>query len=209
MWVIEVLRFRVFVVFGVERSKHVCGGILAGLRRRWPILRQLRRMRGPVDFLKIADGHVRVNLRSLEISVAEHRLNEACVRTAFEHQRSHRVTKHVARSLLVDLRRLHVHAHEFGEVVHGERLPGIRQEDVVIVGFAHQLRARLLQVFAYPGSGTVTQRNHAILLAFAHTDGERRALQIKVPELQLRQFETPDSGRVEGLQDGSVSGLRS
>ena len=83
-------------------------------------------MRGPVDFLKLADRHMGVDLRGLQIGVAEHRLNETGVGAAFEHQRRHRVPEHVARSLLVDFRRLHVHAHQFGQVVQRKRLARIR-----------------------------------------------------------------------------------
>jgi len=90
------LRFRVFFDFRIEGGEHI-GGVLAGtLRLRRPVLRQLRRMRGPVDLLKLPDRHMRVNLSCFQVRMTKHRLNEACVRTTFEHQRRHRVPEHMA-----------------------------------------------------------------------------------------------------------------
>jgi len=46
--------FRILIDLGIERSEHV-GGVRAGALRRLSVLRQLRRMRGPVDFLNEFD----------------------------------------------------------------------------------------------------------------------------------------------------------
>ena len=49
-----------------------------------------------MDFLKLLDGHFRVNLGGLQFLVTEQLLDEAYVRSAFEHVRCTRVPKQVA-----------------------------------------------------------------------------------------------------------------
>ena len=68
-------------------------------------------MRGAVHLLQHADRDVRVNLRGGQAGVAEHLLDEADVRAAFQHQRRHGVTEQMTRSRLADLGVDHVHAH--------------------------------------------------------------------------------------------------
>jgi hypothetical protein len=55
-------------------------------------------LRHRVDLLELPNRHLRVHLRALQVRVAEHFLNEADVRAAFEHQRRHRVAEHVTRA---------------------------------------------------------------------------------------------------------------
>lgn len=50
-------------------------------------------MRRAVDLLKLADRHVRLDLRRLQVGVAEHRLDEADIGAAFQHQRRHGVAE--------------------------------------------------------------------------------------------------------------------
>ena len=76
-------------------------------------------MRRAVDLLKLADRHLRVDLRRLQIGVAEHRLNEADIGAAFEHQRRHGVPEHVARAALADVPRPRS-AHQIGEMIERE-----------------------------------------------------------------------------------------
>lgn len=67
-------------------------------------------MRGAVDLLQLPDRHVRVNLRCLQVRVSQHRLDEADIGSAFQHQRRHRVAEQVTRPALAEIRRVHIGA---------------------------------------------------------------------------------------------------
>lgn len=49
-----------------------------------------------MDLLQLADGDVRVDLRGLQVGVAEHGLNEADVGAAFEHESRHNLAEEAA-----------------------------------------------------------------------------------------------------------------
>lgn len=166
---------------------------------------QLRGMGGAVDLLKLANGHVRVDLRGLQIGVPEHSLNEADVRAAFQHQRGHGVAEQMARALLADIGLLHVTAHHFGEIVERERFAGVGQEHHGVVGLADELRARFLNVLAHPRRRAIAERDHAVLVSLALMDGRRRALEIQVPQLEIHELEPPHAGGVERLEDGAIA----
>ena len=62
-------------------------------------------MRGPVDFLKLGDRHMRVNLRRGQVGVTEHSPDEADIGAAFEHQGGHGVAEQMARAALAQISR--------------------------------------------------------------------------------------------------------
>jgi hypothetical protein len=97
---------RLFVVFGGDR-----------VQERTFVGFEIGGMRGAMDLLQLADGDMRVDLSCFQVRMPEHRLDETDIRSAFEHQRGHRVTPQVAGAMLADVRRFHVATNDFGQVI--------------------------------------------------------------------------------------------
>ena len=86
------------------------------------------RVRQFVDFLQLRDAHMCIYLRAFQAGVAEHSLNEADVRTVFQHQRGHAVAEDMTASGQPDVGLADVTAHAVAQMLRQHRFTVFGQE---------------------------------------------------------------------------------
>ena len=102
---------------------------------------------GGVYLLQGANCYLRVDLRGVQVFVAEYRLYVAYVRAALQHECCHCVAEQVARSHLACVRSDDVLAHGPRQVVATERFALRCEEHGSVVWFYDDLRAGFAHVF--------------------------------------------------------------
>lgn len=137
--------------------------------------------------------------------MAEHGLDEPDVGSVLQHQGRHGVSEQVAGAGLADVCMGHIVPNKRRQTVRRERLAKARQEQGAIVGPARKLRSHVIPVFDDPRRRSITYRDHAVLLPLAHPHRHRATLGIEVIELEIDDLHSPHAGRIERLQNRSIS----
>ena len=88
-----------------------------------------------VDPFQLLDRDLGVDLRRRKFGVAEQLLDEADVRSAFEHEGGTGVPQQMAGAAFAKFRGVDVVADKLGEPVRRERLEEVRQEQRAGIGF--------------------------------------------------------------------------
>src|SRR5438034_10541156 len=78
------------------------------------------------------------------------RMHDAFEGSAFEHQRGHRVPKHMAGSVLLDAGKLDVRTDQLRQIIEGQRFTEIRHEDSSVIRLSDDLRARIHHILVDP-----------------------------------------------------------
>jgi len=102
-----------------------------------------------------------------QVNMAQHRLNISNVRSSFEHKCCHRVTKDMTRAALPDTRRSHVLTSKPTEVIRCEWDAVRSQEYNSVIWFLRDLRSQAIKIQVQPGQCSITDRYHAVSLAFS------------------------------------------
>lgn len=77
-------------------------------------------MSGRINLLQLANRNLRVDLRALEVGVAEPLLDKAHIGTAFQHECGHAMTEEMIGARLSDVGSLDVLPSEMGEAAGSE-----------------------------------------------------------------------------------------
>lgn len=109
----------------------------------------------------------------------------------FQHQRGDGMTEQVAGPHLADLGPGDIAARHEGQMIATDGHFVCRQEQRGVIGLERQRGPRLAEIFLYPGNGAVADEDHPIFLALALADRNDAALQIKIEQLQVDQFQPP------------------
>src|SRR5882724_1115550 len=128
---------------------------------------------------------MRINLRSVEPHVAQHRLDVANVGAPFEHQCRHGMAEDVTRSTLADSRRFHVLAREPTQVVRREWDTVRSEEYDPVVWFPHDFGSQTVQIQVEPGQSPFTDRHHAVPLAFSLSNSYETVFLVHVVQFQV------------------------
>ncbi len=158
-----------------------------------------------VHLLQRSYGDVRVPFGCPQADVAEHLLDEADVRAALQHQRRHRVAEEMGRAGLPDLRLADIPVHHAADVSERKALPGVGEEDGVIVRLGDEFWTGLLDVLQHPCRGPFADGNHAVLAPFALADEHRPAVEVHVVELESGDLHAPHSRSVQDLHERPVA----
>lgn len=154
--------------------------------------------------LQLTHRDLGVDRRGFEIRVTKKLLDVTDVRTVFEHEGGAGVTEEVATSLAAQVGRLDVTSDEAGEVIGRDRITITGEEQRPLRSVHLKLGPRLIDVFAHPKEGTLTDGHHTVFLALALADVEQRPVDHEVGQVEVAQFATPDRRRVKHLHDGPV-----
>ena len=157
-----------------------------------------------VDFGKPLRIDVRVNLRGLQVGMAEQLLDDAEIGAAGEQVSGERMTQGVRgdrpgdRGLAPGLR------HEAPDRLPGQGTPARREEQMRIVAAPRVNRALGLNVAGQGGCGSGAERDDALLATLAEAT-EVAAGRVDVLETEAGEFGDAEPTRVEQLQDGAVA----
>src|SRR5271169_6183424 len=108
-----------------------------------------------------------INLRCVQPYMTQHSLDIPDVRSSFEHQRRHRVTKDMTSPRLTDIRGPDVAARQPTEVVWCKWFPRRGKEYDAFIRLHHELGPQLCQVFIEPSQSSISDRNHTVPFPFA------------------------------------------
>ncbi len=157
-----------------------------------------------MDLLQRSDRNLGIDLRRLDIFVAEHLLDITDVRPALVHQRCHRVSEEMTGAGLAQLRRVDPLLYREAQMIAAERLTLRCEEHGHVVRLDGKLRSALPDVLLKPCDRPLSDRRISVFLALA-VDEDQATIKREIVELELHRFQTPDAGRVQHLQDRPVT----